>query len=158
MQRNGFDGALGNKAGSGTILRKADSIRNLTPKLKPGEFAVVEQQYSRVGMFDFTTRNNKIMSAADVAFIFRQLENQAVEQAFAVYIDKEKHPSVQWLSMGGINSTIIDPRIIVDAAGRLQAKEIYLVPNHPSGSLIPSRPDMSILEKLKKGFEQWASP
>jgi hypothetical protein len=153
LQRDGLDGALGNKAGSGTILRKADPIRNLTPKLKSGEFAMVERQYSRVGMFDFTTRNNKITSAADVAFIFRHLENQAVEHAFAVYIDKEKHHSVQWLSMGGINSTVIDPRIMVDPARRLEAKEIYLVHNHPSGSLIPSRPDMSILEKLKKGFE-----
>ena len=149
MQRNGFDGALGNKAGSGTILRKADSIRNLTPKLKPGEFAVVERQYSRVGMFDFTTRNNKIMSAADVTFIFRQLENQAVEHAFAVYIDKEKHPSV--LCNLPAASTIIRGSIIVELIQ--QAKEIYLVHNHPSGSLIPSRPDMSILEKLKKGFE-----
>src|ERR1017187_4699852 len=153
LQRNGLDGALGNKTGSVAILGKRNLFRTLAPKLKPGEFAVVERRYSRAGIFDFTTRNNMITSAADVAFIFRQLESETVEHAFAVYIDKEKHPSVQWLSMGGVNSTIIDPRIMVDAARRLEAREIYLVHNHPSGTLIPSRPDMSILEKLKKGFE-----
>ena len=152
LQRNGLDGALGNKTGSVAILGKRNLFRTLAPKLKPGEFAVVERRYSRAGIFDFTTRNNMITSAADVAFIFRQLEGETVEHAFAVYIDKEKHPSVQWLSMGGVNSTIIDPRIMVDAARRLEAREIYLVHNHPSGTLIPSRPDMSILEKLKKGF------
>ncbi|HEY5391485.1 MAG TPA: JAB domain-containing protein, partial [Hanamia sp.] len=98
-------------------------------------------------------RDNKINSAADVAFIFRQLESEAVEHAFAVYIDKGKKPAVQWLSMGGINSTIIDPRIMVDAAQRLNAKEIYLVHNHPSGNLKPSTADMNIVAKLKSGFE-----
>src|SRR5664279_174797 len=149
-----FDAALDNKAGSGQVQRNRSSNGTLAPRLEPGEFAVVERQYSEVGMFGFTTRdNNKINSAADVAFIFRQLESEAVEHAFAVYVDKEKNPTVQWLSMGGINSTIIDPRIMVDAAQRLQAKEIYLVHNHPSGSLAPSRADLSIVAKLKMGFE-----
>src|SRR5665213_1289698 len=152
LQRNGLDGALGNKTGSVAILGKKNLFRTVAPKLKPGEFAVVERRYSRAGIFDFTSKRQIITSAADVAFIFRQLESETVEHAFAVYIDKEKHPSVQWLSMGGVNSTIIDPRIMVDAARRLEAREIYLVHNHPSGTLIPSRPDMSILEKLKKGF------
>src|SRR5665213_749387 len=149
-----FDAELDNKAGSTQIQRKGSSNGTLAPKLEQGEFAVVERKYSEVGMFEFTTRNdNKINSAADVAFIFRQLESEAVEHAFAVYIDKEKRPSVQWLSMGGINATIIDPRIMVDAAQRLKAREIYLVHNHPSGNLKPSTADMNIVAKLKNGFE-----
>src|SRR6185312_8940656 len=124
------------------------------PKLEEGEFAVVERKYSEIGIFDFTTRdNNKINSHADVAFIFRQLESEAVEHAFAVYIDKDLNPSVQWLSMGGINATVIDPRIMVDAAQRLEATQMYMVHNHPSGSLKPSGADLRILEKLKKGFD-----
>jgi len=54
---------------------------------------------------------------------------------------------------GGINATIIDPRIMVDAAQRLKAKEIYLIHNHPSGNLKPSTADMNIVAKLKSGFE-----
>jgi hypothetical protein len=149
-----FDAELDNQTGSAKIWWKGNSNGPLAPKLKEGEFAVVERRYSEVGMFDFTTRdNNKINSAADVAFIFRQLESEAVEHAFAVYIDKNKNLSVQWLSMGGINATIVDPRIMVDAAQRLKAKEIYLVHNHPSGSLTASNADINILDKLKKGFE-----
>lgn len=149
-----FDGRLDNKTGSHQIWSKGNSFRTLAPQLKEGEFAIVERSYSQIGMFGFTTRdNNKINSYADVAFIFRQLESEAVEHAFAVYIDKESTPSVQWLSMGGINATIIDPRIMVDAAQRLAATQIYLVHNHPSGNLKPSGADLRIIEKLKRGFE-----
>ena len=148
------DAELDHKAGSGEIWRKGSSYASLAHKLKKGEFAVVERKYFEVGMFEFTTRdNNKINNSADVAFIFRQLESEAVEHAFAVYVDKEKNPYVQWLSMGGINSTIIDPRLMVDAAQRLKATHIYFVHNHPSGSLIPSSADIKMVEKLKKGFE-----
>ena len=149
-----FDAALDYKTRSGKIWWKGNSDESLAHKLKEGEFAVVERKYSEVGMFDFTTRDsNKIQSSSDVAFIFRQLESEAVEHAFAVYIDKNQTPSVQWLSMGGINATIVDPRIMVDAAERLRAKEIYLVHNHPSGSLNPSRADIRMIQNLKNAFE-----
>lgn len=149
-----FDEKLDNQTGFTQIWNKRNSFRTLAPKLKEGEFAAVERKYSETGMFGFTTRNNnKINSHADVAFIFRQLESEAVEHAFAVYIDKESNPAVQWLSMGGINSTIVDPRIMVDAAQRLAATQIYLVHNHPSGNLKPSGADLRIIEKLKRGFE-----
>ena len=148
-----FDAERNYKTGAGKIKRKENSSRSLAHKLDEGEFAVVERKYSEMGIFNFTTRdNNKINSAADVAFIFRQLESEAVEHAFAVYIDKDLNPSVQWLSMGGISATIIDPKLMVDAAQRLKAKEIYLVHNHPSGNLIPSRQDLNMFEKLKNGF------
>ena len=153
FQKTNLDARLDHKAGSGKIWEERNSGRSLAPKLKKGEFAVVERKYAEVGMFEFSARDNKINSAADVAFIFRQLESEAIEHAFAVYIDKEKRPSVQWLSMGGINATIIDPRVMVDAAQRLNAKEIYLVHNHPSGNLKPSTADMNIVAKLKRGFE-----
>lgn len=149
-----FDARLDSTIGSDKIWRKENSFIPLRDQLKEGEFAVVERKYSQTGMFDFTTRdNNKINSHADVAFIFRQLENEAVEHAFSVYIDQELNPSVQWLSMGGISATVIDPRIMIDAAQRLEAKQIYFVHNHPSGNLKPSTPDLNIFKKLKRGFE-----
>ena len=149
-----FDAELDNKTGPSKIWWKGNSNRSLAPKLEEGEFAMIERKYSEVGMFEFTTRdNNKVYSAADVAFIFRQLESEAIEHAFAVYIDKDQTPSVQWLSMGGINATIVDPRTMVDAAARLNAKEIYLVHNHPSGSLRPSGADVRMVQNLKNAFE-----
>ena len=42
---------------------------------------------------------------------------------------------------------------MINAANRLQAKEIYLVHNHPSGSSTPSKADINIVAKLKRGFE-----
>jgi len=151
---NTLDEGLDNKTKSNRIWEKENSGRALAHQLKEGEFAIVERSYSEIGMFGFTTRdNNKINSHADVAFIFRQLESEAVEHAFAVYIDKHLNPSVQWLSMGGIDATIVDPRVMVDAAQRLEATQIYLVHNHPSGNLKASSADLRIIERLKRGFE-----
>ena len=148
-----FVEGMDDKARSGNVWNKENTGNTLVSQLKEGEFALVERQYSQIGMFDFTTRgNNKINSHADVAFIFRQLENESIEHAFAVYVDKNSKPSVQWLSMGGINATIIDPRMMVDAAQRLEATKIYLVHNHPSGNLKPSDADKRMVEKLKKAF------
>jgi DNA repair protein RadC len=148
-----FVEGMDDKARSGNLWNEEITGNTLVSQLKEGEFAIVERKYSQIGMFDFTTRgNNKINSHADVAFIFRQLENESIEHAFAVYVDKNSKPSVQWLSMGGINATIIDPRMMVDAAQRLEATKIYLVHNHPSGNLKPSDADKRMVEKLKKAF------
>ena len=46
LQQDGLNGKLGNKAGSGALQRKGNLLRNVAPKLKPGEFAVVERRYS----------------------------------------------------------------------------------------------------------------
>ena len=52
------------------------------------------------------------------------------------------------ISKGGINSTTVDPRIIFQKALNLLAVKIILVHNHPSGSLRPSKADISLTHKL----------
>lgn len=146
----------GNKTRRSSLWEKKLSSGYNDYQLKPGEFATVEQLYSKAKLFDFTTRNsNKIKSAADVAFIFRKLESSAVEHAFAVYVDKKSTPYVQWMSMGGITGTVADARLMIDAANKLEAKKIYFVHNHPSGNLKPSQADFNIMHKLKSGFSKF---
>ncbi len=60
----------------------------------------------------------RLIAPLTLPLYFGQLESEAVEHAFAVYIDNEKRPSVQ----------------------------IYLVHNHPSGNLKPATDDMNIIE------------
>lgn len=142
-----------NKARRSSLWEKKLSSGYNDYELKPGEFATIEHLYSKTKLFDFTTRNNnKIKSAADVAFIFRKLESSAVEHAFAVYVDKKNNPYVQWMSMGGITGTVADARLMIDAANKLEAKKIYFVHNHPSGNLKPSQADFNIMHKMQNGF------
>src|SRR6185437_12117913 len=78
LPKSSPDARLDHKARSGKIWEERNPCRHLASKLKEGEFAVVERKYAEVGMFDFTTRNNKIITVADVAFIFRQLETKLI--------------------------------------------------------------------------------
>ena len=47
-------------------------------------------------------------------------------------------------SIGGINSTVVDPRLILGTALKLAASGIILAHNHPSGSMKPSPQDKEI--------------
>lgn len=57
------------------------------------------------------------------------------------------------VSKGGIDSSVVDIRIILSVALKCHATQIILVHNHPSGSLTPSNSDKNITEKLSKACD-----
>ena len=57
------------------------------------------------------------------------------------------------VSDGGIAETAIDVRIVMQAAILANASGIILSHNHPSGNLQPSKQDIAITEKIKRGGE-----
>lgn len=127
--------------------RETPSLR----KLKPGEFSLVENKYTADKNFIFDGRN-KIESPDDVAYLFRQLENKAVENMFAALIDEKGKPIIVHLSMGGRAFTPIDFGVLSDAVYRFNPKKIYLIHNHPSGNLQYSEPDMKIHTQAREAF------
>jgi DNA repair protein RadC len=94
------------------------------------------------------TGTPKITSPADVAFLFKNLEDAATENAFAVHILPDGNYQVQYLSTSGTTSTLIDVKLIVAAAKELGSQSVTLVHNHPSGRVDPSESDKSIQGKL----------
>jgi DNA repair protein RadC len=54
------------------------------------------------------------------------------------------------ISQGGITGTVADPRIILKKALEMDAVNIILCHNHPSGSLKPSRADEELTAKIKE--------
>lgn len=54
------------------------------------------------------------------------------------------------ISRGGVNSTIIDPRIILQTALKAHATGIILAHNHPSSNPTPSESDVMITKKLSE--------
>ena len=117
-----------------------------------GEFAFAERRFSLINYFDFTSGTDKINSSSDVAFLFRELSNEAVEHSFAVYVDKNKNYRVQWLSMGSPVGTIVEVNAMTYGAKVFDAEKIYFVHNHPSGSLSVSKSDSLVMDKLEKAF------
>ena len=54
------------------------------------------------------------------------------------------------ISKGGITSTEVDTRIVMQEAVVQKATQLILCHNHPSGSVRPSRTDINLTEKISK--------
>ena len=116
------------------------------------DFALVERRFIRYKQLNFTA-GTKIKSLDDVAWLFRNLEDEAVEHSFVTYIMPDDSYVVQHLGTGGITGAIIDNRLVVGNAIKMGAKSITFVHNHPSGKLEASKQDMNVYSALKKGLE-----
>lgn len=119
-------------------------------KLEDGEVCNVERIFTENKNFDFTS-GERIESFDDVAFIFKQLQDESVENSFAVLV-KDGVPTVIHLGMGGYTSTTVNGSALSVAVERVQPDKIYFVHNHPSGALKASAPDLNILYNLKKVY------
>lgn len=119
-------------------------------KLKPGETCNVERRYEESRQFSFTGKE-RIESMDDVAYIFKQLETAAVENAFVVLV-KDGRPTVLHVGMGGYAQTSVDIRQAMAAYVETQPDAVYFVHNHPSGNLKASREDMGTLATMREVF------
>ncbi|WP_321995360.1 JAB domain-containing protein [Draconibacterium orientale] len=140
------------RASAGDLRSKTDKKTHPSyRKLGPGERSSVEMKYSRDKNFVFDGRN-KIESTDDVAYLFRELENRSIENMFAALIDKDGRPFIVHLSMGTRHATIVDTGLLADAVQRLKPKKLYLIHNHPSGTLMPSEADINIHRQALNAF------
>jgi DNA repair protein RadC len=57
---------------------------------------------------------------------------------------------IKEISAGGINGTVVDIKMILQAALGVNANRMILAHNHPSSTLNFSKEDMKITEKIKK--------
>lgn len=57
----------------------------------------------------------------------------------------------EFVSSGGLTSTIVDPKMIFKIALQHLASRLIIAHNHPSGSRRPSAADRQITDKLKEG-------
>lgn len=97
---------------------------------------------------------NPIVKSSRDAFNFLSpyFHGLNVEVVYVIYMfHSGKIISVQQISNGGINSTVVDVRVILAKALELKlATRIILAHNHPSGNLKPSQADIQITQKLKQ--------
>lgn len=94
----------------------------------------------------------QISSPADVAFAFQQLKNEAVERFYVVGVKDSVPVSVEPISIGSINASIVDPKEPLLLLLNNKATEFYCVHNHPSGDVDPSEDDLNITDRLKKAY------
>jgi len=97
----------------------------------------------------------KVTSSADAYRIFIQSWDECkidfVEQFKVLLLNRgNKVLGIYEVSTGGITGTVADPRLVITAALKANAVNIILCHNHPSGSLLPSRADEQLTQKIKQ--------
>lgn len=61
--------------------------------------------------------------------------------------------SINVVSIGSVNSTIVHPREVFKVAILSNATCIIVAHNHPSGNVMPSKEDIDVTRRLKKASE-----
>lgn len=109
--------------------------------------SLVERTFRTSGAFSFSGKET-IESRDDIAFIFKQLEDSAVENAFLVFV-KDGVPTILHVGMGGVSYTMIDNSVVLPAYKDFGADKVYMIHNHPSGTLYASRQDVEMLVTIQ---------
>ncbi|MBQ8293177.1 MAG: DNA repair protein RadC [Bacilli bacterium] len=80
-----------------------------------------------------------------------ELKNLKEEHLYVLYLNtKGKLIDKKLLSIGTVNQTLIDSKIIFKWAYKLSASAFILVHNHPSGDATPSKADIQITDIINK--------
>ncbi|MFT4023730.1 MAG: DNA repair protein RadC [Flavihumibacter sp.] len=91
-----------------------------------------------------------VNSSRDVAGYLQQLYQDYRQEIFVVLFlnraNRIKHQEI--ISMGGINGTVADPRVIMKKAIEHEASSLVISHNHPSGNLSPSKADEELTRKI----------
>lgn len=101
--------------------------------------------------FDFLGKS-KIHSHVDVANLMAVLESKSTEHFFAVHVNKSGEPLIQYVSTGGRDAVHFDKLNIHAIASYHNTRELYLVHNHPSGNLTPSKADLCFTRDIAEAY------
>ena len=137
-----------NNASNLTNVSLTDSSTVFTVK----EYTI-ESKRNKFVAIDFDPKA-VIKSSSDVSNILRAIMDKHVSIYEAFYVlflnNSNKVVGYYKASVGGINATVVDERLIMKVAINLLTCKMVLSHNHPSGTLQPSSADRSITEKLRK--------
>ncbi len=97
-----------------------------------------------------TVERVRIRGSQSVFNILQPLMAEQLQEEFWVLFlnSNNRVLDVKRMSVGGLNSTLADPRVIFKEALALNSTCLILAHNHPSGSVKPSPPDISLTKKL----------
>ena len=97
----------------------------------------------------------KVTTSSDAYHLLKQNwdENKIefVEQFKVLFLNRaNKVLAIYELSTGGVSGTVADPKLVFSAALKVNASNIILCHNHPSGNIKPSAADEQLTRKIKE--------
>lgn len=104
----------------------------------------------RIKFSDRWYSKKKITSPEDLAEIFIPLLRDEIKEKFIVVCLNSSNQVIKFevISIGNLNSSIVHPREVFKTAIENNSANIFLVHNHPSGNVEPSKEDISITKRL----------
>ena len=96
--------------------------------------------------------NKQISSPEDVfRIVNKYLDGVDREHLVLLTLDtKNKVTSINTVSIGSINTSIVHPREVFKTAILSNASSVILSHNHPSGDVTPSKEDIDITKRIKE--------
>lgn len=109
--------------------------------------ALFELSARRTGI----TSGDNIRSPKDIVEVAADME-YLEQEVLRLYCLNTKNIIVKKLNLfkGGINTSIVDPRILFKEALKCNSASIVICHNHPSGDPAPSQEDISLTTRLKE--------
>lgn len=92
----------------------------------------------------------KVTSPLDISGLIMEEMRYLKREHFRIAIlDTKNHIiTIEEISIGNLNSSIVHPREVFNVAIKRTANSIILIHNHPSGDPTPSREDINITNRL----------
>jgi DNA repair protein RadC len=122
-------------------------MNNLSDNLPRFELTSVQTDFPRI----------KITSselAADFIRRFYTGDIDIFESSFVLLLNSQNMTiGYAKLSQGGIQGTVMDPRLVAHYAVKCLASAVIIAHNHPSGALKPSEADLTLTKKIDKGLQ-----
>lgn len=116
------------------------------------DFALIERTFAENNTLQLFG-SEKLLSHNDVAWLFKSLEDESIEQAFLVYHFPNNDYLVQHISSGTLDQALVDNKLLIGNILDVQPSSITLVHNHPSGNLKVSKADINCIERLKEALK-----
>ena len=100
-------------------------------------------------------KRSKVSSPKDVfRMMYPLLKGLEYEECWAVYLNNANQClGKDRLSTGGVDSTVLDSKILIRRACEKKATGVILVHNHPSGSTMPSVADINRTKSIRSALK-----
>ncbi len=133
-------------------IKELEKIKGIG-KGKAMQFLAISELVKRIKLKE--KKKKRISSGKDIFDLFEErLKSEKQEHFFTVLLNTKNFViSIQKISTGILDASIVHPREIFKPAIRNSASRIILVHNHPSGDPEPSEEDLDITNKLKESGE-----
>lgn len=100
-----------------------------------------------------------VSSGAAHAVLLPYFQDLAHEEFYCLFLNRNNQVlQVKQISIGGVEGTFVDPKMIFKYGIDLAASGIILAHNHPSGNLKPSESDLKLTKRIKQVGEMLEMP